>query len=177
MPALMKDTYMFNFHQLTTRFFYIALLIFLVLQAGCGRGGPDVQFVTGVVTLDGKPLEGAIVSFSPQDNEGLPAVGTTQTDGRFHLNAPASLPGSGTTQGEYKVLIEKTEYVEFPEIPDDDPRYGTPEHDRLIQLAEETPPVFKTPKFYADADLTPFSVEVKRGQNNFTFELHSGDNP
>lgn len=142
---------------------------------GCGRKGPDVQFVTGVVTLDGAPLEGAMVAFSPRDGQGLGAVGATQSDGRFTLNAAASRPGSGTTRGAYVVLIEKSEYAEYPDIPQDDPRYGTPEYERLIRIADATPPTFITPRRYAAVETSPLTAVVESGTNEFVFELSSDE--
>ena len=42
-----------------------------------------------VITLDGAPIEGATVSFSPEDSSGIGASGMTQSDGSFTLNAQA----------------------------------------------------------------------------------------
>ena len=154
----------------------VATCCLAIGAVGCGRKGPDVQFVTGVVRLDGEPLEGAIVSFSPREGEGLAAVGTTQGDGRFTLNAAASRPGSGTTTGEYVVLVDKTEYAEFPDIAPDDPLYGTREHDRLIYEAQATPPKWITPRLYAEVDSSPLTAVVERGHNEFVFELVSDSN-
>src|SRR5437764_1036353 len=62
------------------RFFAGMFLGVGLLLPGCGGGGPKV-IVTGVVTLDGKPLEGAMVSFVPDDDK-LPTGGaTTDKDG------------------------------------------------------------------------------------------------
>ena len=56
----------------------VCLLIGMVL--GCGQRGPVVEMVEGVVLLDGQPVEGATVLFSPDAGgaaDGLPAVGRT----------------------------------------------------------------------------------------------------
>lgn len=168
-----KGKNMFPRKQVLSILFCFGVACFSAL--GCGRKGPDVQFVTGVITLDGAPLEGAMVAFSPRDGHGLGAVGTTQSDGRFTLNAAASRPGSGTTRGEYAVTIEKSEYAEYPDIPQDDPRYGTPEHERLISIADATPPTFITPRRYADVGTSPLTAVVESGTNEFVFELSSDE--
>lgn len=168
-----KDKNMIPRQQVTNVLVCLGAACFFAI--GCGRKGPDVQFVTGVVTLDGAPLEGAMVAFSPRDGQGLGAVGTTQSDGRFTLNAAASRPGSGTTRGEYVVLIEKSEYAEYPDIPQDDPRYGTPEYERLIAIADATPPKFITPRRYADVETSPFTAVVESGTNEYVFDLISDE--
>ena len=49
--------------------FCLLLLSALTLfSVGCGESGPVVEYVQGVVTLNGSPLEGATVSFSPKGN-------------------------------------------------------------------------------------------------------------
>jgi hypothetical protein len=57
--------------------------------AGCGGGGgPSLAKVTGRVTLDGTPVEGAAVQFHLQAEKGtVPAAGTTDKDGKFTLNS------------------------------------------------------------------------------------------
>jgi len=58
---------------------------------------------TGTVTLDGKPLEGATVSFV--QGKTVVAVGKTDANGSFQL-ATDGIPG--VPPGEYRVVISKT---------------------------------------------------------------------
>src|SRR5262249_11387748 len=62
--------------------------------------------VEGIVTLDGKPVEGAMVSFVPEGGKGLPATGLTESDGVFHLTTFSF--EDGALPGEYKVLVTKS---------------------------------------------------------------------
>jgi hypothetical protein len=79
--------------------------------AGCGSGDETDSYtlvpVRGTVTLDGKPLAGAKVLFTP--NEGndpsTPGVDTTGQEGNFKLMYRGR---SGVSPGKYSVLIAKT---------------------------------------------------------------------
>jgi hypothetical protein len=79
----------------------LLLPVFLLTVAGCGGQGKPVKF-QGVVTLDGKPLPGATVTFAPLEG-GRPAMGRTDTDGSFRLTTFRS--DDGALPGEYKVLV------------------------------------------------------------------------
>lgn len=84
------------------RTLFVLLGAAALAAGGCG-GGPAA--VSGVVTLDGKPVEGATVSFSP---EGAGTVGgstgKTGPDGRYTLRTvTADKPGAAP--GKHKVTI------------------------------------------------------------------------
>lgn len=56
----------------------------LMLWAGCGaKADPSLATVTGMITLDGKPLVGARVEFTPLS--GSPSYGTTDEQGGYSL--------------------------------------------------------------------------------------------
>jgi hypothetical protein len=94
---------------------------------GCGPGGPAVQSVEGIVTLDGQPVDGAAVFFSPAPGStGLPAAGQTGPDGRFRLTSvKAKTGGGGAVAGDYLVTVTKI-HNDAPPLPTstDDPNYG-----------------------------------------------------
>lgn len=55
-----------------------------MILSGCGGADrPPMGYVTGVVTVDGDPLGGAIVSFKPE--VGRAALGVTNEDGTYEL--------------------------------------------------------------------------------------------
>lgn len=85
----------------------VALGLGVVL--GCG-GSSKTYRVEGIVTLDGKPLEGVTVKFLPDEgSSGQTAVGTTGSDGSFRLQTNA--PGDGAMAGTYRVVVIKEETV------------------------------------------------------------------
>lgn len=79
-----------------------------VSVVGCGKapkGGPETVKVSGAVTLDGEPVAGAHVTFSPK-TAGPPAFGMTDEQGRFSLQTFE--PGDGAIAGKYLVTVTKT---------------------------------------------------------------------
>jgi hypothetical protein len=79
--------------------------IFGLGLAGCG-GSTGVP-VTGLVTLDGKALPGALVSFRPtgQKTEGLGGSGMTGADGKYVIQEARG--GKGIASGDYTVVISR----------------------------------------------------------------------
>jgi len=74
---------------------------------GCGESGPDLVPVTGTVTLNGKHLEGAVVSFQPEASMlgALPAEDVTGPDGNYKALTKGR---SGVMPGKYKVVVSKS---------------------------------------------------------------------
>lgn len=91
--------------------------VFALLAAGCG---PDQQVapVSGVITLDGVPLEGARINTQPlaqadDTSPGVGSFGVTDADGRYSLEL-VTPPTPGAVVGEHVVRIKKQQlrYVE-----------------------------------------------------------------
>ncbi len=84
-----------------TRPFALLIVVGAILPfTGCGGG---MTPVTGVVTLDGKPLAEATVTFISEDGKTV-ASGQSDDTGTFTLtsgNAPGAFPGT------YKVTVTK----------------------------------------------------------------------
>lgn len=143
------------------RIFYAAILTWILLfTSGCGRNALKTEPVSGVLTLDGKPLVGANVMFHPKDMDGFVAVGLTNEEGIYRLTAmKGGKFGKGTVTGEYHVTFSKTDIVltNPDEIPDNHV-YRTD---------------FLLPLVYADINTSPFSATVVRGKNIFDFDLKS----
>ena len=78
------------------------LTALLFAAAACNSPRPPVP-VSGTVTLDGKPVEGATVTFHliGDDKEGRPATGQTDKAGAFRLKTGNE---DGARPGEYKVV-------------------------------------------------------------------------
>jgi hypothetical protein len=83
--------------------------VVLVSALGCsGSEGPKVVPVSGVVTLDGKPLAGATVTFSPiakpgEINAGDGSAGKTNANGEYTLTTSRGVPGAQV--GKHRVGI------------------------------------------------------------------------
>ncbi|MDO4558170.1 MAG: carboxypeptidase-like regulatory domain-containing protein [Planctomycetia bacterium] len=77
----------------------------VALFSGCGPANPlGVVDVSGTVTLDGQPVEGATVTFRAED--GTFGSGRTKADGTYIVTMAAS-PVPGLPKGSYKVKVVK----------------------------------------------------------------------
>lgn len=77
--------------------------VVLLAAAACGGSAKPVK-LSGRVTLDGEPLAGATVVFTPADGGGNVASGRTDTDGEFRLTTFSI--NDGAVPGDYKVTIK-----------------------------------------------------------------------
>jgi len=77
--------------------------LYLAVVAGCGKPSdyPDLFPVSGSVTMDGQPLDGARVSFVP--NGARPSSGTTDSSGRYELQYTGEY--AGAVAGKHRVSI------------------------------------------------------------------------
>ena len=143
----------------------IALLLSAALS-GCG-GGSDLVLgeVEGVVTLDGKPLPNAVVTFAPKGG-GPAGVGKTNAEGEYQLMT-AGQPGA--VPGEHTVSIIC--------VPEPAPVEAASSHDQAdggISTASEDyepPEVTEVPARYNTE--TELTEEVKSGGNTINFDLKS----
>ena len=155
------------------------LAVALVFVVGCGRAGPKVEFVEGAVLLDGEPVAGADVGFSPVAG-GLVAYGRTDSAGKFRLTtSQGGKRLGGAPVGDYAVTVVKWRNRLEELGPQPDPSDGSAagkwqaEADRLNSL----PPDYIVPKSYGEKAASPLKATVKKGRNTgpaFTFDLTSG---
>jgi hypothetical protein len=141
-------------------------LLFVVCFSGCGDGSRRVEPVSGKVSLNGKPLADAQISFHPKNPDGFVAVGTTQSDGMFTLVTPGTTK-SGAVVGEYHVAITKIVAVDdngqplTPETTSEDITKGIIIPKRISVLPDK----------YGQPDKSPLEANVVRGKNSFQFDL------
>lgn len=108
---------------------------------------PDLGTVTGVVTMDGAPLAGALVSFAPE--AGRASQGVTDSDGKYELLYIGNTKGAKL--GPHKVYI--TTYIADDSDPD------------ARKIKEMIPA-----KYHKD---TILAADVKDGKNTYDFKLES----
>lgn len=102
----------------------LCLLILLIILTGCsGKSNdlPDLSKVTGQITLDGKPLQDAIIDFYPQGaqqkKQSRASTAATDEEGKYSLMYNNDT--AGAILGDHMVRISKTEggaEVAGPEI-------------------------------------------------------------
>ena len=146
---------------------------------GCsGDAGPTVQYVEGVVTLDGEAIEGVTVGFSPVDvQEGIAATGTTDSNGVYKLtSSQGGKPDQGAVAGEYTVTFRKVKGTFAEALTPDDPGYEK----SMASGKEESAPALEyvVPARYGNPADSEFKVTVKSGKNtgdDFKFALTSDE--
>lgn len=142
------------------------MLTALSLLIGCGSE-PELDgttAVTGTVTHNGTPVEGATVTFSPT-GEGRAASGITDAEGRFKLTTLAA--DDGAMPGVYSVAISKTSVQGAMTVE---------ESEAYLQKHNQAPPAPVTkellPVKYKNPAQSGLSATVNEGgENDFTFDL------
>ena len=132
-----------------------ALAVSMVLVLGCGSG-LDLATVEGTVTMDGTPLAGAVVEFSPTAAGGSSSLGVTDASGHYELKFTADKPGA--LVGEHIVRISMQEAGDADETGGE--AAGGDEAGLTIP-----------DRYGADSEL---KETVERGANTCDFALESG---
>ena len=132
------------------------LLAAISLLGGCQSNELEVARVRGVVTLDGIPLEGGTVLFTPQ--RGRSANGTIGADGSFTLTTYGN--GDGAIVGVHQVAV----FAGAPRRVDRPIDADVPEQNERLLV----------PQRYRDPHRSGLTFEVKSGElNEFELKLTS----
>jgi hypothetical protein len=146
-----------------------------VALAGCGRI-PPLGTVSGVVTLDGKPLPDIEVQFLPdpvQGTRGATASCYTDEQGRFKLFTQRH-EKEGALVGTHRVV-----FVDIAALPDPGglPGMAGPgaQDPALLAAAppkRQKPRKNRIPAIYTDPNQTPYrTIEVHKGDQTLDFDL------
>jgi hypothetical protein len=157
-------------------------VLMLVTFVGCGQKQSGIP-VTGMVTLDGSPVGGATVTFTPVGGEGGVAVGMTDGSGQFKLSSGA---GSGALPGSYAVTITKltapSDTSSGPDPREMGPNITEEQRQKILEAARAQQTARKAtdtgpaniPERYGSTETSGFAAVVEQGgQNDFTFEMTS----
>ena len=123
----------------------------ILVVSGCGQSGPKLGSVTGTVTLDGKPVQGALVTFLSKAENGSSSFGKTDTNGKYQLEFSTERFGAMLGAHEVEIVTKRVNKSEEP--------------DTGAVVQKET---IAIPKHYARGALT---AEVKAGSNVCNFPL------
>jgi len=126
--------------------------ILAVVSSGCSRGPslPEPVSISGKLTLKGKPVDGATISFSAI-SEGLPG-NRRYAEGKTDANGEYSIPD--VSPAEYMVQIFKADPSAAPSNPDQ----------VIANPAANSP-------FAAYGNESPLRAIVKSDSTHFDFEL------
>lgn len=147
-----------------TRFATIAALAALMALAGCGDSLNLVP-VSGTVTYNGKPVEGANVTFMPET--GPIGTGTTDASGKYTLTTEGK---PGAVVGKHGVMINKSSAVagaSSAPSPDDMMKMASKMGKGAASMSKPELPVK-----YSTTQGSGLSADVKAdGANTFDFPL------
>lgn len=127
----------------------------VTLLAGCGSDLPELGTVTGIVTLDDKPLADATVVFEPENDRF--SQGFTDAEGRYELMYKVGVAGAAL--GKHTVRITKFEGGGEGEEEDDPAGADGEEAKSIVPAAYNTQ--------------TTLTEEVKSGSQEIDFKLSS----
>jgi hypothetical protein len=142
------------------------LLTVSLLLAGFTGCGPSVKVpvtvpVSGVVQVDGQPVEGAKVLFIPLEKTSNSCVGTTDATGKYELSQASF---RGATPGRYKVTVELYKQTDGKPIPDE------MKNDPMQLVAMGRAKQF-LPRKYSDPAATELTGEVEEAATTLDFSL------
>ena len=93
--------------------YVLLLLVLCCVVFGCGKKAKlsGLYPIKGKLTLNGSPVEGALVTLVPQNFTGdaRAASGETDADGAFKIQTMD--PGDGAFPGEYNITVTKKEVI------------------------------------------------------------------
>ncbi len=150
---------------------YLVAIAVWATCSGCGvkKSGPNVDLVpvSGVVTLDGKPLANADIVFYLEGDRSQGyhgSGGKTDAQGKYTLT---SIAGSGAAAGNYKVAVSRIT----------DPQ-GKPvvlqEGIDMEQLRMQGQAKESLPEKYSDSEKTELKATVEKGKaDGYDFPLSS----
>jgi len=132
----------------------LAGVLVLFLSAGCGDGGPELAGVTGTVTLGGKPVANAEVTFLPQEAGAAPSYARTDSQGDYVLMYTRDKAGARVGKHDVRIKADKISKEEAVE---------------LIADGEPVPEFVPIPNKYAERGA--LFAEVESGENDIDFQL------
>lgn len=154
-----------NVLSLPPRLFLVTTLA--LLNTGCGGGTrPKLGTVSGRITLDGKPVDGAHIEFTPV-LDGRPSAGTSDSSGSYILSYKGSVKGARIGEHDVTMTTFREELNVVEPTGDEEPTDNTDREDSIKIIpgrAEEIPEKYAREKI---------RVTVEPGSNTINLELTS----
>ena len=144
-----------------------------VLVPGCGQPSIGAIPVKGTVLVDGKPMEGVMVIFHPDQGERA-ASGRTNANGEFKLTT--ELSNDGALPGSYKISVSKhvNEKDDVPTKVDPNDRASLDAVYSKVDARKKTVSQNFVGQMYENHLGSGLVATVEKGKdNNFKFEVKS----
>lgn len=134
------------------------LVVSPLVIAGCSvEKFPETYPVTGILTFEDKPVEGASISLVPKGMGGHSAGATTDAEGKFSVTTyfSAQAVHEGAASGEYAITVSKKSVQAVPEGTDsEDPQ------ELMAAFMKNGPPKDLLPITFQSPETTTLSVSV-----------------
>lgn len=153
--------------QYTHKYTSLIILLAFTTMGGCGKSSllDGVVPVSGKVTYQGQPVDGAIVTFIPLGTQRA-ATGRTDASGLYRLSTLEA--DDGAMPGDYQVTIAKTEVSGTRDSEEDAPP---------PVINSGLPPIYTkelVPVKYKNAQLSGLTAQVSdSGANELSFDLEN----
>lgn len=138
------------------RLVYALFVSALVAAIGCGPSGPELGQVSGTISLDGQPLEGAYVTYLPMFPDGIELNAHRKTDANGFYEIQFSGERNGVMLGKHQVMVSTMDDVKDPET------------GRNRKVPEKVPSIYVNEK-------SPLILDVKAGENDGSFDLSTDE--
>ena len=86
--------------------FCLIIAATFIATLGVGCSSKEYGYVTGVVTINGEPVQDAVVTFAPQEG-GRSAFGKTGSDGVYELNYTPGVKGAKVGANQVSITTYK----------------------------------------------------------------------
>jgi hypothetical protein len=146
------------------------LVIVGIALTGCSNSSrPRTYPVTGTVTMQGKPVANAVITFVPTGTDGEAASAITDSEGKYALTTWEA--GDGARPGEYRVKVSKQE--ETAVDPSKMVRNVPLEEDqKYVENTKPRPPAkILVPSKYLDESTSGLSYTVPQSSSTFDIEI------
>lgn len=141
---------------------WIALFLAVCVFPGCGPSGPTRVEISGVVTLDGKPLESGSIAIIPEAGVEGPMAGGEIKAGAYRI--PAT---DGPTFGSHRVEIRAWRETGKATVAGVAGATGGPSAGGAVAQLEMSIPAEYNTK-------SKLQITVEQGENHHDFDLESG---
>ena len=124
---------------------------------GCSGSNPSTYPLSGSVTLDGEPLEGAAIMLKPVDG-GSNGYGVTDAAGHFEITTYRQ--GDGALPGDHQVIVSLKKTVQPADMePNEEEEEGLDDGTELA-VSNQVEVTSLVPERYADFETSGLTVQV-----------------
>jgi len=146
----------------------LSVAVFLLFICGCG-GTRLSGLVPGVgtITLNGEPVEDALILFAPINSEQNQRSASAKSTARGKFSAMTLKHGDGIYPGEYRVTVKKTQT-----LGDDTVDITVLENRAIRGVVDDRATVYLLPIMYNDPTMTDLMVTIPaKGSKSLELKL------